>query len=148
MEAIALPSGEDVRLAKESIQKLIPCTGTQETVKIQLSGGNAEAAVLTLPALALRLLLGALEQMAKGNAVSLSPIRPELTTQQAADMLNVSRPYLIRLLDEGAMPYHKVGTHRRIRLQDFLEYKEKDDRKRQEALDALTAQAQELNMGY
>jgi len=148
MEAIALPQGGDVQLAKEGIQKLIPCTGTQETVKIRLFDGSAEGTVLVLPALALRLLLEALEQMAKGNAVSLSPIRPELTTQQAADMLNVSRPYLIRLLDEGAMPYHKVGTHRRIRLQDFLEYKEKDDRKRQEALDRLTAQALELDMGY
>jgi excisionase family DNA binding protein len=92
--------------------------------------------------------LEALTEIGEGNAVSIISIHAELTTQEAADVLNVSRPFLVNLLERGELPFHKIGTHRRIRYQDVIAYKERIDTKRRKALDDLTEQAQALNMGY
>jgi excisionase family DNA binding protein len=97
---------------------------------------------------ALRLLVAALTEIGEGNAVSIIPIHAELTTQEAADVLNVSRPFLVQLLERGEMPFHKIGTHRRVRYVDVIAYKERIDSDRNKSLDALAEQAQELKMGY
>lgn len=94
------------------------------------------------------MLLDALAQMAQGNAVSLLPVHQELSTQEAANLLNVSRPFLVSLLEEGQIPFRKVGTHRRVLLRDVLVYREHIDQQRTQALDELTALSQQENMGY
>jgi excisionase family DNA binding protein len=86
--------------------------------------------------------------MALGHGVTVVSLPDELSSQQAADLLNVTRPYLIGLLEEGKIPSRLEGNHRRIRRDDLLAYKGQDDAKRLEALGELVAQAQELGMGY
>lgn len=87
------------------------------------------------------------EVLARGDAVTIVPVGARVTTQQAADLLNVSRQYLVRLLDEGKIPYERTGTHRRLKIEDVLAYKRERDRKRDEGLDELTRLTEELG-GY
>jgi excisionase family DNA binding protein len=89
-----------------------------------------------------------LETMAAGRGLTLVSQGAELTTVQAAAILNVSRPFLIKLLDEGTIPHRKVGTHRRIRMDDVMSYKTRIDREREAVLEELTREAQEQGYGY
>jgi excisionase family DNA binding protein len=138
-----VPSEEDARLAAES-SRILAAKRPDHALRVQLEDGR----VLTLPVAAARLLEHLLTEMAHGNAVTLIPVHAELTTQEAADYLNVSRPYLVRLLEENAIRFHKVGTHRRIRFQDLKAYKDRMDAKREQAMSELVAEAQELGLGY
>jgi excisionase family DNA binding protein len=143
------PTEADTQLARESSRRLAAHRlGRQASVRIQVLDDGEEAETVTVPASALRLLLHVLTEMAQGNAVILIPVHAELTTQQAADLLNVSRPFLVGLLESGQLPYRKVGTHRRVLFRDVMAYKQSNDAERLKALNELTAQAQELNMGY
>lgn len=103
---------------------------------------------LEIPASVYEVLTRVVHEMAQGNAVSVVPVGMALTTQQAAELLGVSRPYLIRLLESGAMPYERVGTHRRIRFEDLMAYKRRRDAKRRNALRKLTREAERLGIEY
>ena len=144
-EAVA-PSEAEARLAQESARSLSPYQSKNLQVTIPANGEPEQT--ITLPASAVRLLVRILSEMAEGNAVTLIPIHAELTTQQAAQLLGVSRPFLIRLLEDGELKFRKVGTHRRILFSDLMEYRRKDDAERAKVLDELAAQAQELNLVY
>jgi excisionase family DNA binding protein len=102
--------------------------------------------ILTVPRAAVELLARVLAQMAAGHGVSVVPFHAELTTQQAADLLNVSRPFVIGLLNAGALEYRLVGTHRRIRAQAVLDYLRVDDQRRRQAADELTVLNQEMGL--
>src|SRR4051812_33852635 len=128
------PSPADTQLAQESSRRLTKLLGKRKGsghIHVQSEGGPGET--IAVPLSAFRLLTEILTEMAKGNAVSLVPIHAELTTQQAADLLNVSRPYLIELLEKGAIPFRRVGTHRRVLFHDVMAYKERTDRERRKA---------------
>jgi excisionase family DNA binding protein len=144
---VVTPTASDAALAKESGKQLAAHLGDLKGVRLKMKTGK-KSEELVLPPSALRLLIWALTELAQGNAVTLTPHRAQLTTQQAADLLNVSRPHLVKLLDEKAIPSHKVGSHRRVRLTDLLTYKAEMLAKRHAALDELTALSQELDMGY
>jgi excisionase family DNA binding protein len=144
-----IPTEADVTLAKESSRLLsLYLSSKEESQSIRVIDQTGEHDAVKIPTAAFRLLVDVLSEMAQGNAVSMIPVHAELTTQEAADMLNVSRPHLIKLLSSGAIPFHKTGTHRRIRYQNLVNYKDKIDAERLTLLDELVAQAQELNMGY
>ncbi|MFC4487896.1 helix-turn-helix domain-containing protein [Tepidiphilus baoligensis] len=144
-----LPSAEDIALARESGRVLSTVLQTRaETHQIDFHDEQGTVRTVSIPTSALRLLLDVLTEIGRGNAVSIIPIHAELTTQEAADVLNVSRPFLVQLLEQGEIPFHKVGTHRRVRYQDLIDYKNRIDAKRRKALEELAAQAQELGMGY
>ena len=146
---IVTPSPADTRLAQESSRQLLKMLGSQrECVQVRVQPDGAAEETVAVPLAAFRLLTDILTQMAQGNAVTLVPVHAELTTQQAADLLNVSRPYLIELLEKGAIPFRKVGTHRRVPFHDLMAYKQKTDRQRLEALEELSALDQELGLGY
>lgn len=142
----SLPNTEDVRLARASAQELSALLAEMpyaDRAQVRLDGHD-----LILPRQALALLRDVLSEMAQGNAVTIVPTHAELTTQEAANILNVSRPYLIKLLEESKIPYHKVNKHRRIRFEALMEYKRQRDAESAAALDELSKQAQELDMGY
>ncbi len=140
-----LPTEKDVKVANELISKLNSAKGKRRP-KFMLSNSKGEQ--IELSEGAFTLLVKILEEMSKGNGIMVMPIHAELTTQQAADFLNVSRPFLIGLLEKGELPFRTVGRHRRVRLDDMLNYKKQMDEQRLAVLDELAAQAQELNMGY
>lgn len=149
LEAVT-PTADEAILARESSKQLAPFIAAKrkKPLQVRIQPEDAPEAAVAIPESAFRLLTDILAQMAQGNAVTLMPVHAELTTQQAADLLNVSRPFLVEQLEKNAIPFRKVGTHRRVLLRDLMTYKETMDRNRLKALDELTAQAQELGMGY
>lgn len=115
--------------------------------EVALSVGD-EPGPSPLPPAVAALVMRLLEHVAAGEAVALLPLDQELTTQEAADLLAVSRPFLVGRLDAGEIPFRKVGAHRRVRVRDLVEYRRRMDVASAEALDELAAEAQRLGLGY
>jgi len=144
---VQLPTSQDVEDAKRSSRTLSKYADA-ERVQLSIKGNNDQQDELVLPGHVLQILLDVLAEISHGNAISIMPVHAELSTQNAADMLNVSRPFLVSLLENNVIPHHKVGTHRRVLAKDVVEYKQTIDKKRLETLDELTALSQDLGMGY
>jgi excisionase family DNA binding protein len=141
-----LPNSEDVDLARASaavLTKLLQDLPNDHRANIKMGGQD-----LIVPRSAVELLRDVLAGMSAGKMINIVPMAKELTTQQAADFLNVSRPYLIALLEQGEINYTQVGTHRRVRFDDLLAYKQKMVAKSQSAMDELMQISQELGVGY
>jgi excisionase family DNA binding protein len=101
---------------------------------------------LELPESVYALLVRIVRELDQGNGVTILPVHAELTTQQAAELLNVSRPYLVSLLEKGEIPFDRVGRHRRVRVKELLKYKERRDSERQRLLSKMTREAQEAGL--
>lgn len=141
------PTAGEAAIARESAHALSHYVPTKAPLKLRVTDAD-QAAPIELPAGAVALLMDILEAMAAGRGVTIIPEDAELTTVQAADLLNVSRPFLIKLLEEHKIPYRKVGKHRRIRMEDVMAYKAAIDQEREAVLDQLAAEAQAQDMGY
>jgi excisionase family DNA binding protein len=144
-----LPASDDAKAALETLKALSgrgSASAKGAPVRLQFRSRTGALQNVPLAPLPFKLLVEVLKQLASGNAVSIVPLRKEVTTYEAAEILNVSRPFVIGLLEKGEIPFRKVGAHRRIPLSTLLEYKRKTDAIRDEALDFLAAQAQELKL--
>lgn len=146
--ALKMPSKAQTEQARDALRllsDLSPSKGRMVRLRPEGVGHDVSAAV---PVEAFRLFMAILGQMANGNAVTLVPVHAELTTQQAADLLNVSRPHLVQLLDDGKIPSRKVGAHRRVRAEDVLQFRMQEEKRRRAVLDELAAEAQKHGLGY
>ena len=147
LEPVA-PSEEDSRLALDSSRRLAALVAPELPTELMLQVGNGKAEPVSLPVAALPFITRLLAELGQGHAVALLPVETELSTSQAAALLNVSRPFLIGLLEQRQIPCRKVGKHRRVLLRDVLAFKRRHEADRLAALAELQAQAQELDMGY
>ncbi len=138
-QKIALSSFSSLLRNEEIVSK------NKKTIKLKVQGIDEE---IVIPIQAFLLLKSILSNMAKGKSIALFLSDSEISTQQAADILNVSRPHVVKLLNNGAIPHKKVGTHRRIKLKDLLNYEEKLRKLTRKNLDVLAKEAQKLNLGY
>lgn len=143
-----MPSSQELAAARDASRLLASALGRLQDLQIQIGGAQHASRTLRLPAPAIHLLLDVLTEMSAGHGVLVMPLHAQVTTQEAADVLNVSRSFFVSLLDAGQIPYQHVGTHRRIRLEDLLRYKEHMDRERRTALHVLVKESDALRLGY
>ncbi|ABC33098.1 Type IIA topoisomerase (DNA gyrase/topo II, topoisomerase IV), A subunit [Hahella chejuensis KCTC 2396] len=144
---VQLPTAQDVEEAKRSSRALAKYASA-DRVQLSIKGSNNEKDEIVLPGPVVQLLLNILAEMSRGNAISIMPIHAELTTQEAATFLNVSRPFFVKLLENHQLPFRKVGSHRRVLAKDVMDYKSSIDKQRCDSLDELAAVSQKLGMGY
>lgn len=141
-----LPTGREVELAKQCAQLLSAHLQTSQTTQIMafIDGGSTQQ--VEIPTSVYRLMMQLVSEIGQGNAVRITPIHAELTTNEAATALNVSRPFLIKLLNEKAIPYRMVGSHRRVLFKDVMDYKRRQMEISGRMLDELAALGQELGI--
>lgn len=144
-----LPDEKVIAAAVESSRQIAAFVSTKlDTQRIELVREAEGRQTVELPTFALRLLAEILSELAVGNTVKVVPVHAELTTQEGADLLNVSRPHLVKLLDEGAIPHTKTGRHRRVKFTDLMKYKVHRERQSEAAMSELSALDQARGMGY
>jgi hypothetical protein len=145
------PSEEEAREARHLLDRLRLLGEDPRPLRLHVagaSGGLEPEEPITLPPLAMRLLVALLNELASGNAVALLPLHAELSVQETADLLDASPAFVLDLMERGELHYHHTGPCQMIRLVDTLEYKERVDLARREVLAELAAEAQELGLGY
>lgn len=142
IEVLETPTREEQKVAKSTLEQM---EKTKAKIFLSFGGGDSSVAV---PQRVVRYLKHMLNNMAHGKGFSLVLEEEDISTQEAADILHVSRPHLVKLLEQGDIPFQKVGRHRRVRISDLQEYERKQNLVRLRQLDFLARQSQELNMGY
>jgi len=155
MKAVNLPpssrtaNSAELELARYASRRLGVLVGNDSQVDLQVQTRKSKSTESTpIPMAAFRMLVQILSEMGDGNAVTMVPVHREMTTQEAADFLEMSRPSLLKLLEKGEIRFRKVGNHRRVLFQDLVEFRKRSMSDRHSALDELAKQAQQLGMGY
>ncbi len=143
------PTEHEMRLATEANE----CLGRHlmiehGSIRLNVIDRDSVTCTVEVPPLAMRMFVEILEYMSRGQTVTLFPVYAELSTQEAADLLNVSRPHVVKLLEQGAIPHHKTGSHRRIRIEDLMAYRLKVGSGRRAVLDQLAAHGQAIDPEY
>ena len=147
--ATKLPTAEEIALAKLGSRELSAVMETNgEAQKINVIDKSGKTHEVLIPSSALNMMIELLTQLGNGNSVSITPIHAELTTQEGAEMLNMSRPTFIKLLDSSEIPFSRTGNRRKVAYADLMEYKNRLEEKRLAALAELSALDQEMDMGY
>lgn len=148
LEDLHEPSAEEISAARLAARALAPLDTSSPTITFvaQDEGDKVEQAPIAVPAAVFRMLVKMLVEMGNGNAVAMVPVHAELTTQQAADLLNVSRPHLIKLLDSKALGFRMVGTHRKLKARDVLNYRDRTAHARAEGLKRMVELDEELGL--
>lgn len=137
---------QETRLARQSGLALASLMKHERETRLYIHSENDPPTEIALPSSAARLLLGALEEIGKGKNVILIPTDAELTTQQAAVLARVSRPFFIKLLDEGKISYRMVGSHRRILFRDVANYNKAEETRRVKVMEELVAETERLGL--
>ncbi len=147
IDKLDLPTGtkRERAAALASTRVLAPLLRRSDTVRLRVEDGDKDA-VIEVPRPLLRPILALMTEFANGNPVRMLPLNAELTTQEAADLLKVSRPHLVQLLERGDIPHRLVGTHRRVRFTDVVNYRRTQEAKRRGALDELVSLSQALDL--
>jgi excisionase family DNA binding protein len=141
------PGEVDAEIAERAARRINEyLEGHPDDDLIEAIGEVGTEDALVIPRATVVMFAQILELLAQGRGVQIFPKEVELSTQQAADMLNVSRPYLIGLLEAGKIPFRKVGRHRRIRLEDLMDYQRRDDLDRRVAADKLAELTEQLDL--
>jgi excisionase family DNA binding protein len=143
MPEFSARTDDEKRVASDLDRILARISDSQADIRISIDPPGEAIAISSEQ---FRLLAHIVGELARGHGVSLIPMEAELTTNEAARQLKVSRPFLIGLLEKGEIPYRMVGTHRRVRFRDLCDYKQRNDRKRLEALEQLSALDQEYGL--
>lgn len=138
-----LPTEEEIAAAKAYSRELAKYADKQ-SVRMRLISEGQSSDDFALPDYLVELMIRVTTEVSMGHGVSILPTHTELTTQQAANLLNVSRPFLVNLLENGSIPHRKVGSHRRVLAQDVLVFQDKQQREREETLDELAALSDEI----
>ncbi|MFK3978142.1 helix-turn-helix domain-containing protein [Shewanella vesiculosa] len=147
--ATKLPSAEEIALAKLGSQELSAVMETNgEAQRINVIDKSGKTHEVMIPSSALNMMIEVLTQLGQGNSVSITPIHAELTTQEGADILNMSRPTFIKLLDSKEIIFSRTGNRRKVAYADLMEYKSRLEENRLAALAELSALDQDMDMGY
>ncbi|MGM3163055.1 helix-turn-helix domain-containing protein [Dickeya undicola] len=147
LDSLSLPAPGEIEAAVRGQRELAAYLSTKmETQKISIQDVDNNTRQVELPTSALTLLMSILGELAVGNAVQVVPVHAELTTQEAANILNVSRPHMVKLLEDGKLPFHKTGRHRRVLFADLMDYKHQRDTESSRAMQALADHSQELGL--
>ncbi|MEX1171814.1 MAG: helix-turn-helix domain-containing protein [Chloroflexota bacterium] len=145
---LRVPDSVEAEAAQDVVELLSGSGYARIRVVGPRTGGGPDLDEVELPPYIIDFVAGVLGEVAQGNAVTVGGVVPELTTQQAADLLRVSRPYLVKLIDDGVLPHRRVGNRRKILLDDVLDYKRRDEADRRRVLDELTREAEDLGIDY